>query len=110
MANAWHRQLRGKRMTIAGPLRGNVGMATAAWQLAGLVAKTRRRCLDALATAWRIQTHGNCMAKIIGASTPVLPSKAFDSDLGCPLCRQEARSNLDRSAVPETTNADFDAV
>ena len=45
--------------------------------------------------------------KIIGASTPVPPSKVFDADLGCPLCWQEAKSKEFWSAVLEATNADY---
>jgi hypothetical protein len=45
--------------------------------------------------------------KIIGAPTPVPPSKVFDADLGCPLCWQEVKSKDIWSAVLEATNADF---
>ncbi len=45
--------------------------------------------------------------KIIGASTPVPPSKVFDTDLGCPLCWQEVKSKDLWCAVLEATNADF---
>ena len=45
--------------------------------------------------------------RIIGAPTPVPPSKVFDADLGCPLCWQEVKSKDLWSAVLEATNADF---
>ena len=46
-------------------------------------------------------------ATIIGASTPVPPSKVFDADLGCPLCWQEVKSKDLWCALLEATNADF---
>ena len=45
--------------------------------------------------------------RIIGASTPVPPSKVFDSDLGCPLCWQEVKSKELWCALLEACNADF---
>jgi len=46
-------------------------------------------------------------AKIIGASTPVPPSKVFDADLGCPLCWQEVKSKDFWCALLEATHADI---
>ena len=45
--------------------------------------------------------------RIIGAETPVPPSKVFDADLGCPLCWQEVKSKDLWTALLEATNADF---
>ena len=45
--------------------------------------------------------------RIIGASTPVPPSKVFDTDLGCPLCWQEVKSKDLWCALLEATNADL---
>ena len=41
-----------------------------------------------------------------GASSPVPPSKVFDSDLGCPLYWQEIKSKEVWTAVLEATRAD----
>ena len=63
-------------------------------------------CMASLAWGQLLSITPADKAKVIGASTPVPPSKVFDTDLGCPLCWQEVKSKDLWCALVEAARAD----